>query len=668
MNHFCVVNYIFNIKSHVKITKKSRVDYSTSLGFDLTVTTTLCPLILGGHIIIYDSDVKDLKSYTEYLLKNKINFVKLTPSYFELLTNILPSTTIDKIILGGEKFNHNLLTKLDKAENNNLIIYDEYGPTEATVGTCIAQIYPNYDMTIGRPYHNNKVYILDKNLQPLPIGATGELYIGGVCVAKNYLNNKKLTKEKFIKNSFCNQGKLYKTGDLVRYLNDGRLEYLGRKDNQIKLHGYRIELEEIETILTQYDGINQAIIIVAEYYNNRHLVAYYVSDHAFDEIKIKNFLKQKLPEYMIPNYFIHLQKVPLNINGKIDHKKLPVPQVIKKDEYKSPRNETEKQVCKLYAETIGMPIENVGIEDSFFKLGGNSILAIKLIAKINNLYLSNLRVVDIFVNTTVASLSLRIAQVKNIYQPIVHLNYSCDLPNLFMIHPGASGCEVYFSLADKLTNYFSCYGVDSYNLYSKNKITDITSLANYYLEYIDEVMNNTNQSEYHILGWSLGGQIGLEIAKILENRGNTKIKLYLLDVILDDNYLLSLRTNLDLESLKADYLEYAEMQGYDSSYTEKIIINMDAETALIRKQVEYLSLFNTDILLFKAMLSDIDSKIEEFKKIYEYSITLEYNNINRIVSDESKIRLVKLVDFSHNTILKAENLMINEIISYLNKQ
>ncbi len=659
INHISVVNYIYNINSHIGISEYDKVDYSTSLGFDLTVTTTICPLSLGGQIIVYDGDVKDLDLYTEHLIKNNINFIKLTPSYFELLIDNLYLMNLEKVIVGGEKFCHAILEPLDRKQYRSLKIYDEYGPTESTVGVCVSQIYPDSTVTIGKAYNNNKLYVLDNGLQPLPIGAVGELYIGGVCLAAGYLNNIKLTEEKFMFSPFNKNERIYKTGDLVRYLRNGQLEYIGRKDNQVKIQGYRIELGEIESILSHYKEIKRAIVIVSEQGHNKYLAAYYVSNISVHEDELIGYLKQKLPEYMVPNYFIHLTEFPLNINGKIDQDKLPTPE-IKQCNYLSPRNELETEISAFYSKVVRIPTEMISINDDFFKLGGNSILAIKLVSKINNLYQSNLRVVDIFVNRTVQSLALRIAQTKNIYQAIVKLNYTYELPNLFMIHPGAAGCEVYASLADKLADNFSCYGVDSYNLYNKKKITNLSELAKYYLEHIDQIMIKTNQKDYHILGWSLGGQLALEIAYILEKRHNKKIKLYLLDVILDDDYLLSLRNNLDLNQLKSDYREYANINGYDESHIEKIVENIDVETALLKKQINYLNLNYTEIMLFKALLCDTTFKIENFKLIYEYSISLEHNNVDKVINS-SNINVINLENSSHSTILKEEKIITQAI-------
>ena len=270
-------------------------------------------------------------------------------------------------ILGGEKLSSSIISKIqnlyDRKNNISLTIYDEYGPTEATVGTCNSQVYPNKNRAIGKPYNNYKVYVLDKNLRPLPIGAIGELYIGGVGLARGYLNRPELTAEKFIANPFRSElegveskdTRLYKTGDLVRWLPDGNLEYIGRNDFQVKIRGYRIELGEIESILSTYAGISQSVVIAKEHVDiegvttgNKYLVGYYVSKVRLNEEKIINYLGSRLPEYMIPSILVYLEKLPLTINGKLDRKALPDPEFTNIDNYVAPRNELESQVCKIW--------------------------------------------------------------------------------------------------------------------------------------------------------------------------------------------------------------------------------------------------------------------------------------------------------------------------------
>jgi amino acid adenylation domain-containing protein len=429
IEHKSVSNYIHNVKRHIDLSTKDKVDFSTNVGFDLTVTTTLCSLCIGAAVVVYGKELQDLQSYKEHIINSNITVVKLVPSYFELIVDVLPASKINKVILGGEKLSIGTIKQLATVcANREINIYDEYGPTEATVGTCIKEVAIAANrLDIGKPYANCRVYVLDSSLNPLPIGAIGELYIGGVGLAKGYLNRPELTKERFIVNPFQTEqekqdkrygesgrnARLYKTGDLVRWLPDGNLEYIGRNDFQVKIRGYRIELGEIESALLSYAGIKQAIVLAKEHKSigtyeassgSKYLVGYYVSDNKLDETVLLSYLQNKLPEYMVPNAFIHLEQLPLTINGKLDRKALPASEFTNRDHYVAPRNELETKICQIWADIVGLPVEKVGTSDDFFRLGGNSILAIKLVSRLSKELDKSIHVATIFKQSTVSKL------------------------------------------------------------------------------------------------------------------------------------------------------------------------------------------------------------------------------------------------------------------------
>jgi amino acid adenylation domain-containing protein/non-ribosomal peptide synthase protein (TIGR01720 family) len=678
IEHRSVVNYIFNVKDNSLILPEDKVDFSSNIGFDLTVTTTLCALCLGAQVIAYNNQLKNLELYIEHLIKEKINVVKLVPSYFELLIGRIQSTNINKIILGGEKLNASALNKMrdvniEDPNTYNLMIYDEYGPTETTVGACISQINLNSVPNIGTPYFNYKIYVLDIYLKPIPVGAIGELYIGGEGLARGYLNQPALTAERFLTNPFQSEedkklrknSRLYKTGDLGRWLPDGNLEYIGRNDHQVKIQGYRIELGEIESVLQKHGDVSQVIVIARNIgTSSRHqLVAYIVpGDFTPSITELKEFMFKKLPEYMIPSFFVFLESLPLTLNGKLDRNALPEIE-IQNTIYTLPRNEIENRLCHIWADILGIAFERVGTQDDFFNLGGNSILAIKLANEINSYYHCHLKVSDIFAHKNIQSLWPSINQSKDNYKTLLKLNNTEQKINMFMIHPADAGCEVYTSLADALKGTFSCYGVDSYNLYNKNKIDNLNQLAKYYLSYIDKIMENSGQDTYHLLGWSLGGLISLEMAYILEERGDTKIRLYLLDSVLSDKSLDYFKNTLNFEDLKTEYRKYATFLGHDKSYIEKVILNMDVDEKLSKQTVSS-PLVNTEALLFKAMLEDTRLKTNFSKKSFEYLSTLKYNNIDKTLKD-SNIKLIKVENAHHGDILEQVELLTFEILRSL---
>jgi amino acid adenylation domain-containing protein len=692
IEHRGVINYTENVARHINIGIADKVDCSTNIGFDLTVTTTLSSLLLGASVILYNGDVRDIERYKKHLCINNINVIKLVPSYFELIVDILPQTQIKKIILGGEKLDKSIVRKvLDiyKCSNLNeysLKIYDEYGPTETTVGSCISKVMvdanDNISLNIGKAYDNYATYVLSPySLSLVPIGAIGELYIGGVGLARGYLNNPGLTSEKFITNPFQSEEekadieiygrlgrnvRLYKTGDLVRWLPDGNLEYIGRTDFQVKIRGYRIECSEIEQALLTHSKIKQAVVTDYDSETGKQLVAYFIEDKEANLMpeELRQHLRKTLPEYMIPSIFMRLEALPLTVNGKLDRKALPNPEFgYKKDSYVPPRNELEQKICQIWAEVLGLDAQKISIYDDFFNLGGNSILAIKLVNKTNNNFQSHIKVSDIFVYKNIESLSTRIAQTKSDYQTVVKLNNTFDKTNIFMIHPGGGGCEQYTLLASSLVNDFSCYGIDPYNIYNKNKIDNLYELSEYYLSHIDEIMLKTNQKEYYLFGWSFGGKIALEIACILEKRGCTKIKVYLLDSFINDDYTISLMGNIDLEKRKSLYRNYLTLLGYENPYIERAILNYDIEYRMTHKQKVSSILKNTEIFLFKATLRHVNNEIttEEITKYQEYMITLEFNNIDKIHMNLNNIRLIK-VNAYHENMLELRELIASKII------
>jgi amino acid adenylation domain-containing protein/thioester reductase-like protein len=400
VEHKSVVNYIYAIAQQYSNIKN--VDFSSNLAFDLSVTTTLFPLITGKTIFIYSGKLVEIGDYIKHINAHRIELIKSTPNFLANIASNLINKRLIACIVGGEILERNV--------GNHILNYteqlvDEYGPTEATVGaTALVISQKNYKSTIGKPYANYKVYILDHNLDPLPIGVIGELYIGGDGLAREYLNQPKLTANKFIINPFQtadekNQNKnkrLYKTGDFVRMLPDGNLEYIGRSDSQIKIRGYRIELSEIENKLAKYPGIKQVLVLsknkLVKEISDKYLVAYYVAKFKLDEKKILSFLYTQLPEYMVPAVIIYISKFPLTVNGKINYQALPNPQVDVGNKYVAPSSEREYLICEAFSKILNL--KNVGVEDDFFNKGGSSIQAIQLMVELQTNF--DIKVNDIF--------------------------------------------------------------------------------------------------------------------------------------------------------------------------------------------------------------------------------------------------------------------------------
>ena len=422
IEHCSVVNYftmfLVQTSDHYK-----RVDFSSNYCFDLSVTANLCPLLAGSTICIYGGDILDSLSYQKHLSVNNVSLIKTTPS---IAWQVLPgmSHQLGMIILGGEALGcHDVL---DLCHYTNKVV-DEYGPTEATVGSYFSQVYPAINKGLGKPYGNVKAYILSTQLQALSVGTPGELYLGGAGLARGYLNRPELTAERFIDNPFATEEdiangytRLYKTGDLVRWLPDGNLEYLGRNDFQVKIRGYRIELGEIEKALTALPQVSQAVVVDREREGTKYLAAYCIAaDTRASKDKdritaladsLRQQLQASLPEYMVPATFTVIEDIPLTINGKLDRRALPAPEFINTDSYVASRTETETQLCAVWAEVLGL--ERVGIHDNFFRIGGDSISAIRLTAKSRQMLDKDIPLALLFANPTVARLADKLSATQ----------------------------------------------------------------------------------------------------------------------------------------------------------------------------------------------------------------------------------------------------------------
>lgn len=405
IEHGNVINTIFSINKIYKNKQKKdilKIAAFSSYAFDVSVGEFFIPLFNGYELhILSNSTKQDVVKISEYLNSFKINYIYLPPVLLALFPKIeYPS--LQGIIYAGEPCD--IRTGLYWSKKHKL--YNYYGPTETAIYATGLQIKNDEVNLIGKPISNTTAYVLDNDLNPLPIGITGELFISGNGVGRGYLNQNKLTTEKFIVNPFSIRKNetaekshlLYKTGDLARWLPNGNLEYIGRNDFQVKIRGYRIELGEIENILIRHLQIQQAVVLLKNQLinnkNDKFIVAYYVSDHQIDESDLYDYCKIKLADYMIPSIFIHLNKIPLTINGKIDVKSLPEPTFQNIDHYVIPENEHEELICAEFANTLGLI--QVGANSDFFRLGGNSIKAINLVAQLQVNHNINISISDIY--------------------------------------------------------------------------------------------------------------------------------------------------------------------------------------------------------------------------------------------------------------------------------
>ncbi|MGI8505171.1 MAG: amino acid adenylation domain-containing protein, partial [Hassallia sp.] len=392
--HRGFVNYLSWCIKAYKVADGFGAPVNSSIGFDATITSLFSPLLVGKKVVLLpkEEEIESLKN--ALCSQNNFSLVKITPAHLDILSQLLPTEQLESqtraLIIGGETLSGESL-RFWRTYTSNTRIINEYGPTETVVGCCVYEVtdqtYLTGKIPIGRPIANTQLYILDNYLQPVPINVVGELYIGGAGVARGYLNRSDLTNEKFITSPFDPEKRLYKTGDLARYLCDGNIEFIGRIDYQVKIRGFRIELGEIEAVIAQHQSVQTAVVIDREdQLGKKRLVAYIVQNLkqalSLDEQTLTKYLRNKLPNYMVPNAFVFLDKLPLTPNGKIDRQTLPDHKLTRLQREKTfvpPRTSVENILAKIWAELLRL--DHVGINDNFFELGGDSILSIQAIAR-----------------------------------------------------------------------------------------------------------------------------------------------------------------------------------------------------------------------------------------------------------------------------------------------
>ncbi len=396
-----------------------RISLNGPLAFDTSVKQLI--QLLNGHTlcVLPDEVRRDAEALINYLGDYPVDVLDCTPYMLRLLITAglldCPERLPKFALIGGEPIEQSLWQTLARTAETDF--YNVYGPTECTVNTTTCRITNDREQpSIGTPIANSQVYLLDQYLQPVPIGVAGELCIGGEGLARGYWRRPELTAEKFVPDQFGkNEGRrLYRTGDRARYLRDGRIEFLGRGDNQVKLRGFRIELGEIEAVLNSYPGIcDQVVVMREDQPGDKRLVAYLVTAEQGQPSvgQLRQYLQGKLPDYMVPAAIVHLESFPLTPNGKLDRKALAAPgeyQAETAGNYVPPRNSTEETVANIWSEVL--QVQRIGIHDNFFELGGHSLLAMQVISKLRKRFEVEISVRSLFVGLTVAALSDNISQ------------------------------------------------------------------------------------------------------------------------------------------------------------------------------------------------------------------------------------------------------------------
>ncbi|HUI57925.1 MAG TPA: amino acid adenylation domain-containing protein [Bryobacteraceae bacterium] len=410
--HRGLTNYLSWAVEAYAVAQGEGAPVNSSISFDATITSFFTPLLAGKRVVLLPE--RDWAEALGELLQSSSDFslVKITPAHLEALSQLLPESAgaprARAFVIGGEALFAKQLTSW-QARAPHIRMINEYGPTETVVGCCVYEASPDDAwvgaVPIGRPIANTQLYVLDRYLQPAPLGVPGELYVGGAGVARGYRNRPELTAERFLDNPF-GPGRLYRTGDLVRYLPDGKLVYLGRLDHQVKIRGFRVELGEIEAVLTQHPGVRETAVVLDEKNGRQRLVAYMVPGPSRPSISdVRTYLNGKLLDYMVPAVFVFLDAMPLTPNGKVDRGALPAVDPLsatREHALIEPRDDYERKLRDIWEELL--EVDPIGVTDNYFELGGHSLLVARLGRRIEQEFGKRLSMAEMFQTPTIAGM------------------------------------------------------------------------------------------------------------------------------------------------------------------------------------------------------------------------------------------------------------------------
>ncbi|QJW88007.1 amino acid adenylation domain-containing protein [Spirosoma taeanense] len=508
--------------------------------FDFSVWEMYGALFYGGRVVIVPSLVaKDARLFGKLLKDEGVTVLSQTPSHFYMLSDYLlgklETLPLRYVILGGEALNPGKLRPWKKVYENCQLI-NIYGPTETTIYvTCQEMDWPQIQSNrsvIGKPIPNLAAYVLDGQQQKLPVGVMGELYIAGAGLARGYLNRPELTAERFIDNPFSNQpgSKLYRTGDLAKWLPDGTLEYLGRIDEQVKIRGYRIELGEIESVLLQCPGVRHSVVVAKERVGgDKRLVAYVVTEGDFNKPEIIRFLQSKLPEYMIPQLIMPLPAIPLTSNGKVDKKQLPNPDMTESvdNDFAAPANATEALLVRIWSDLL--QVETVSTTANFFELGGHSLIAIRFVTLLEKETGKQLPISTLFEYPTIQKVALLIDQKRKVksWKSLVAIKASGQKIPIYIVHGGGLNVLNFSSMVSHLDPEQPVYGFQALGLDGIDKpLEDMQAIASFY---VNELLEQNPEGPYVLAGYSFGGYIAVEMARLLKEMSKPVKMLALFD-------------------------------------------------------------------------------------------------------------------------------------------
>lgn len=530
VNHHCAAVRLYDLGP------SDRTLQFSSISFDIAIEEIFPTWIAGGTVVLRNEQMPlSGEEFLRWIGQHGVTVLDLPTAYWHELVRALTEAgaalpkTLRLLIVGGEKASASAYGAWLKCGGSRVRWINTYGPTEASIIVSsyepdASQPIPD-NLPIGRPIANIRLYILDEKLQPVPAGTPGELHVGGPGVARGYLRRPELTAQKFIADPFCLEpvepgARLYKTGDLARYLPDGNIEFLGRTDFQVKIRGFRVELGEIEAALEKHEGVAEGVVVAREVDGEKRLTAYIVASRPRpQENELRKFLRNRLPEYMVPADFVFLESFPLTPNGKVDRRALPVPQVREFDrgaDFVAPRNEVERRLASLWEQVLGK--RPIGVRENFFELGGHSLSAVRLMQRVEKEFGRKLLLTALLQAPTVEQLAAILQQDSSAAQSAaIPMQPLGSKPPFFFVH-GLGGTVMRFR---DLSRYMApdqpFYGLQAQGLDGSQPVLHrVEDMARAYLKDLRAVQP---EGPYFLGGYSFGGYVALEMARTLLAEG-----------------------------------------------------------------------------------------------------------------------------------------------------
>ena len=616
IEHRGVVSLVKEV-SYIAISSQDRFLFLSDPAFD-AATFEIWGALLNGAMLRLISKPLELISkpilFGDYLRGNEISILWLTKSLFDCiyLANPRAFQSLNYLLVGGEALNVKLVKQLVSSPYSPVHFINGYGPTENTTFSCTYEVTSDVTsvLPIGKVLTHRLAYVLDAHQQLLPVGALGELYVGGPGLARGYLNRDDLTQACFISHRFSESLepiRLYKTGDMVRYLPDNNIVYMGRIDNQIKIRGFRVELGDIESVLQRQELVRQAAVKMLTIAQTKQLVAYVVvhQQHQSQRDSVKKLqsdLAIVLPDYMIPAHIIILDEMPLTATGKIDYKALPfvnTPMLQRGGSLIEPEDPLSKEIAQVWAELLHIKLSDIGVQDDFFKLGGHSLLAIKLLYELKNQFAIDVSIGEFYQNPTIDGLCT-IRDAASRLDPNLMLVGGREENNpIFLIHSIVGLASHYSSIVPALAGY-TVYGVNFEGILSGD-LKEYASLEELASDYIQKIKTASPHGPYRLGGWSLGGIIALEMSRQLQAAGEKVELVLLLDAVyhvtfeLEEYRYIQIFMRSLLAQLDARFLEESQLverfskvadhlQRHLLSYSPRYVDELIDKVALIKCQ------------------------------------------------------------------------------------